>query len=220
MSAAGAPLQRPVPAQAEVRRLLRKLTANRCSRCASRPRLSTARIAAAERLSLIESSSALGHTLRRLMHETCRGLRSARPGRRVCVPMGDASSGRTPLTLSMVLHNFIGVGDSSRALSFYAVLAGQPALQLRFVHRLCPWAQPYVPGGGPKIAWRAASPAEVDALDRLAIANGARCEGTPGQRSHHHADSCGAYFRGTEGNKRCVSCREAPAARGFSQSCG
>jgi len=57
------------------------------------------------------------------------------------------------------------------------------------------------PGNGAMMALAASSRELVDEVYNLALANGATCEGQPGERM---PTFYGAYFRDLDGNKLCV----------------
>jgi catechol 2,3-dioxygenase-like lactoylglutathione lyase family enzyme len=126
----------------------------------------------------------------------------------------------------MFSHIFIGVSDFERALRFYQPLMENLGIALRFCDADKPWAgwhsergarplfviakphneQAHHPGNGQMIAFLANSRQHVRDDYRIALANGATCEGPPGLRPQYHANYYGAYFRDPEGNKLCVAC--------------
>ncbi|RYE67340.1 MAG: VOC family protein [Oxalobacteraceae bacterium] len=126
----------------------------------------------------------------------------------------------------MFSHVFISVTDFDRAFLFYQAVMSSLGLELRFCERDKPWAgwdsaghqrpffvickpydgQPHNPGNGQMTAFLAASRARVDEVHRVALANGAMCEGVPGLRPQYHAHYYGAYFRDPDGNKLGVAC--------------
>lgn len=57
------------------------------------------------------------------------------------------------------------------------------------------------PGNGAMLALASPSRDLVDEVHKVALANGASCEGPPGERM---ANFYGAYFRDLDGNKLCV----------------
>ncbi len=59
-------------------------------------------------------------------------------------------------------------------------------------------------GNGTSIAFWANSQAQVDAVYRAAIEQGAKCEGAPGPRKDYHPDIYVAYFRDPDQNKLAV----------------
>lgn len=61
--------------------------------------------------------------------------------------------------------------------------------------------EPAAKGNGTMVALAATSKEQVDKVHATAIANGATCDGPPGQRL---PTFYGAYFRDADGNKLCV----------------
>lgn len=61
--------------------------------------------------------------------------------------------------------------------------------------------KPASPGNGAMLALTAATRELVDEVYKVALANGATCEGEPGERM---PTFYGAYFRDLDGNKICV----------------
>lgn len=129
----------------------------------------------------------------------------------------------------MFSHIFTGVRDFGAAFTFYAGIAGELGLVLRFQRPDEGWAgwqqasggrplfvigrpydgQPHQPGNGQMVAFLAADRATVRRVHARALALGGKSEGEPGLRPHYHPDYYGAYFRDTEGNKVCVACHAA-----------
>ena len=56
------------------------------------------------------------------------------------------------------------------------------------------------------VAFSAGSRSLVDRAYDIALAHGGSSDGAPGRRSGYHENYYGAYFRDTEGHKRCVAC--------------
>jgi len=126
----------------------------------------------------------------------------------------------------MFSHIFTGVRDFDAAFGFYAAIADELGLVLRFKQADQGWAgwqmpqggrplfvigrphdgAPHNPGNGQMVAFLAADRATVRRVHQRALALGGRDEGGPGLRPHYHPDYFGAYFRDTEGNKVCVAC--------------
>lgn len=126
----------------------------------------------------------------------------------------------------MISHIYIGVNDFPRAFAFYEPLLGLIGWLLKFREDDHPWAGwkvpdrdrpllvlgkpfdggPASPGNGQMVALLATSRGMVDEVYRMAIENGASCEGPPGLRPDYHANYYGAYFRDPEGNKLCICC--------------
>jgi catechol 2,3-dioxygenase-like lactoylglutathione lyase family enzyme len=126
----------------------------------------------------------------------------------------------------MFSHVHIGVNDFDRAFAFYHALMKELGFVLKFSELDKPWAgwtppdrdrplfligRPFngecaSPGNGQMVALLASDRDAVDRGYAVAIANGARDEGTPGLRPHYHPHYYGAYFRDADGNKLCVCC--------------
>jgi len=70
---------------------------------------------------------------------------------------------------------------------------------------------PANPGNGTMFSLLAQSRAQVDAVYREAIENGAVCEGPPGLRPHYGPGFYAAYLRDPDGNKFNVVCYEVVA---------
>lgn len=123
----------------------------------------------------------------------------------------------------MLSYVTLGCSDLDRALPFYDALLGALG------HRRLPgagdgwqgWGRPEEAGatlwlcppfdGGPvsigngtMLALAAASPAEVVAAHRAALAAGGRDEGAPGLRPHYGPGFFAAYLRDPEGHKLAV----------------
>ncbi|MFO1192909.1 MAG: VOC family protein [Rhodoferax sp.] len=129
----------------------------------------------------------------------------------------------------MFSHIFVGTNDFARAQRFYTALMDALGIQARFCEPDRPWAgwqsapdprplfligrpfdgEPHAPGNGQMVAFLAPSRAVVDQAYAVALAHGARSEGTPGLRPQYHAHYYGAYFRDPDGNKLCVACHRA-----------
>jgi predicted lactoylglutathione lyase len=61
--------------------------------------------------------------------------------------------------------------------------------------------KPATPGNGVHVALNAASTQQVDEFHRVALENGAVCDGKPGPRPQYHAGYYGAFVRDKDGNK-------------------
>jgi lactoylglutathione lyase len=129
----------------------------------------------------------------------------------------------------MFSHIFIGVTDFDRALAFYRALMPILEIKERFCDCKRPWAgwqsepgprplfviaKPFdknnhAAGNGQMVAFLAKDREMVRRSHKVALANGATCEGPPGIRREYHDDYFGTYFRDTEGNKICVACHTA-----------
>lgn len=120
----------------------------------------------------------------------------------------------------MISYVTIGVSDLDAAKAFYsellAELGGKVLLDMGRISFIGEsMAQPMLavcipfnkapaePGNGNMVAFSPGSKAAVDAMYHKAIALGASCDGTPGQRI---ADRFyGAYVKDVDGNKLCFS---------------
>lgn len=71
---------------------------------------------------------------------------------------------------------------------------------------LCPPhnGQPATFGNGAMLAFKAASPQDVDAAHAAGLAHGGTCEGKPGYRPPEGTEFYGAYLRDPVGNKICI----------------
>lgn len=120
----------------------------------------------------------------------------------------------------MIGYVALGTNDLHRAAAFYdELLAPLGARRMMEGDRFIVWgtdaaspalmiARPYdgLPasrGNGPMVALAAASPAQVDALHRVALSLGAADEGSPGPRGPRFY---AAYFRDLDGNKLNFFC--------------
>lgn len=118
----------------------------------------------------------------------------------------------------MIGYTTIGVSDMNRAKTFYADLfAEQGAKVVTDMGRIAfigtkrgepmlavcePYdKQPASPGNGGMTAFPASTKEEVDKIYHRAIAQGATCDGAPGQRIPDRF--YGAYVRDPDGNKLC-----------------
>lgn len=117
----------------------------------------------------------------------------------------------------MIGYATIGSNDLEKAKAFYgkvlAPLGGQPAFGSDRMQgyagaggAMLAVCTPYdggkaFPGNGNMVALSADSPAKVDEVYNLALANGGTDEGPPGKRMDNFY---GAYFRDLDGNKVCV----------------
>lgn len=134
--------------------------------------------------------------------------------------------------IAMISHVFLGISDFERAYAFYAPLAAELGLSLKFCDPNKPWAawmlptaprpllvigapfdgQPSQAGNGQMLALLANDREGVRNAYAVALAHGGTDEGPPGLRPQYHADFYGAYFRDPDGNKLCVCCHEAEAS--------
>lgn len=117
----------------------------------------------------------------------------------------------------MLGYATIGSNDLPKAKAFYntllAPLGGAPMMSMDRMEiygspagAMLAVCTPYdggkaTAGNGNMIALQAASKDVVDQVHTLALANGATCDGPPGQRMDNFY---GAYFRDPDGNKVCV----------------
>ena len=122
----------------------------------------------------------------------------------------------------MFSHITLGTADLGRAAAFYRVV--MPTLGLTEPFKLDatlvfgdlagaklfigkPFdGEPATHGNGTHIALTAPTRAAVDAFHAAALANGGSDEGSPGLRSHYHANYYGAYVRDPDGNKLQAVC--------------
>lgn len=117
----------------------------------------------------------------------------------------------------MIGYTTLGVNDLERARAFYdavlAPLGGRRTLTYErsqyygsrggaMLGLTLPFDRAVAtPGNGTMVALAAASHEEIDRTHAAALANGATCEGPPGDRGDGFY---GAYFRDLDGNKLCV----------------
>lgn len=117
----------------------------------------------------------------------------------------------------MLGYATIGANDFPKAKAFYATvlepLGGRPAMSMDRMEiyaspngAMLAVCLPYdggkaTPGNGAMVALTAPDKETVDKVHALALANGAVCDGPPGQRMDNFY---GAYFRDLDGNKVCV----------------
>ncbi len=119
----------------------------------------------------------------------------------------------------MIGYTTVGTNDLPRAVAFYEKVFAPLGVKRAFENeRVVSWTtgsgpsfgviKPYdgkaaTAGNGTMIAIAVDKPATVDALHQLAMANGGRDEGPPGER---FKGFYGAYFRDLDGNKLAVFC--------------
>jgi catechol 2,3-dioxygenase-like lactoylglutathione lyase family enzyme len=120
----------------------------------------------------------------------------------------------------MIGYACVGTNDFKRAIAFYdALLAELGAKRVMDYETFVAWKRakgqsgfalaspfnkkPATAGNGSMVAFEVASPAEVDALYKKALALGATDEGPPGDRGDNYY---GAYFRDPDGNKLNFHC--------------
>ncbi|SRR5471030_299808 len=128
----------------------------------------------------------------------------------------------------MFSHLCIGINDFDRAFDFYSAITRPLGLELKFCDNERSWASWQTPeaprpllvigkpfdgkaataGNGQMVAWLANSRAQVEHVYRVALEQGATCEGPPGLRPYYHEHYFGAYFRDPDGNKLCVCCHQ------------
>jgi catechol 2,3-dioxygenase-like lactoylglutathione lyase family enzyme len=128
----------------------------------------------------------------------------------------------------MFSHITVGVSDYARAAAFYKPLMETLGLPIKFTFPetgAVAWGPANVnrplflitkpfnqtgasAGNGSMTALMAPNRAAVDQCHKLALANGGKCEGPPGLRTHYHPHYYGAYFRDPDGNKLCVVCHD------------
>ena len=117
----------------------------------------------------------------------------------------------------MIGYTTIGTNDLERARAFYDAvlkpLGGRRTLSYErsqyygarggaMLGVVLPFdQQPATTGNGVMVALAAETPQQIDATHALALANGAICEGPPGDRG---GGFYGAYFRDLDGNKLCI----------------
>ncbi|WP_395502938.1 VOC family protein [Ectopseudomonas mendocina] len=132
----------------------------------------------------------------------------------------------------MISHVFIGISNFERAYAFYAPLADELGLSLKFCDPSKPWAgwvsrtapRPLLvistpfdgelsqAGNGQMLALLARNREGVRKAYAVALAHGGAGEGPPGLRPQYHSDFYGAYFRDPDGNKLCVCCHDVEAS--------
>ncbi len=128
----------------------------------------------------------------------------------------------------MFSHIHLGTDDFERAFAFYSKLLVPLRFDLKFCDPERGWAawklpdqnrplfvigtphdgRAATPGNGSMVALMADSRQVVDAVYAIALAEGAKDEGTPGPRPDYHEHYYGAYFRDLDDNKLCVCCHE------------
>lgn len=128
----------------------------------------------------------------------------------------------------MFSHVYISVGDFEKSVAFYSKLMECLRIKQKFCDSTVPRAawhgeetrplfvigrpydgEPHQPGNGQMVAFNTSDRRSVEETYRLAISNGAVCQGRPGMRTHYHENYYGAYFKDLDGNKVCIVCHEA-----------
>lgn len=117
----------------------------------------------------------------------------------------------------MYSHITIGTNNPEKARAFYDAALGAlgheiPAADARAIYRSGGQAfgvtpprngEPATHANGGTVAFRANSPAEVDAFHAAGLANGGTDEGAPGLRAA--SNMYAAYLRDPDGNKICAN---------------
>ncbi|UXI04560.1 VOC family protein [Photobacterium sp. TY1-4] len=115
----------------------------------------------------------------------------------------------------MIHHVSIGTADVRAAVQFYDAVLG--ALSIKRTHLIDNVAAAYgeqfefwvgspcehqaSAGNGAHVAFQAPDQVAVDAFYRVALAQGAQCEGEPGLRPAYGSTYYAAYVRDLDGNK-------------------
>jgi len=118
----------------------------------------------------------------------------------------------------MFNHVMVGTNDVEKARTFYDAALGALGHKAAPVPGIALYpsdtgtfaaipprdGKPATCANGGTIAFRAKSPADVDAFHAAGLANGGTCEGAPGVREESPTKMYGAYLRDPDGNKVCA----------------
>lgn len=125
----------------------------------------------------------------------------------------------------MISYTTVGTNDLAKALRFYQPVFKELGLDQCFLDATsASWgkkddpffsrysvgypfnADPATPGNGAMTAFMIESPAKIDRLHAIAIANGGHDDGAPGRRPRYGGSFYGAYIRDPDGNKLALIC--------------